>query len=101
MKWISAASIYLSYSPTSAPCCVKTKAKGAILDELSCELKKGSILEFCERHLPPIREAFEAISLFGLPAQTPPRGRQSSPGLLNRLDVGQWMPRALAFLDPA
>jgi hypothetical protein len=75
----------------------KTKAKEAMLDELTVDLKKLSSLQFCEVTLPRAKAAFEAIRSADYQHNEHGKAVNVSLSWLNRLDFKDWVPPAMAF----
>ena len=75
----------------------KTKAKEAMLDELTADLGKISSLEFCEKTLPEAKQAFDSIRSADFQHNEHGKGVNGCLGWLNRLDFKDWIPPAMAF----
>lgn len=75
----------------------KIKAKGALLDELTADLKNTSSLEFCEKTLPQAKDAFAAIRNADYQHNETGKTVNQYLGWLNRLEFKDWVPPAIAF----
>ena len=75
----------------------KVKAKEAMLDELTTDLRKVSSLKFCEDVLPQAKEAFEAIRSADYQHNEHGKAVNGCLTWLNRLEFKDWVPPAIAF----
>ncbi|MCA3213595.1 MAG: HNH endonuclease [Burkholderiales bacterium] len=75
----------------------KTKAKESLLDELTADLKKMSVIDFFDRTLSQAKEAFAGIRDADYRHDEHGKAVNAHLEWLNRIEFKDWVPPAIAF----